>query len=79
MQPRGKRITVSSRVPIEHHAVYNQAAEDLGIPLGSLVELRLAELYGLEVPTYIQQELRRAQARREAEESRQELPMLRTA
>ncbi|KXZ58732.1 hypothetical protein Mlaev_02435 [Microbacterium laevaniformans] len=78
-RPRGARVSINVRVPLDHHAVYTRHAEELGIPLGSWVALQLADAQNLPVPAYIEEELRRAQARRDAEDSRQELPMPRTA
>ena len=67
------------RVPIDHHNLYERMAEEPGIPLGSWVTMQLAELYDLPIPEYIHEELAAAEQRRRADESRQELPMPRTA
>ncbi len=67
------------RVPVDHHDVYQQKADALGIPLSSYVAMRLAELEGLEVPGYVQEELRAAEVRRFVERTQEELPLAQTA
>lgn len=67
------------RVPVDHHADYEQQAAEMGIPLGSWVTLQLAELRGLAVPDYIYEEIEAARERRRINESRQELPIPRIA
>ena len=56
---RGDRSNVTVRVPVEHRAVYEARADELGIALGSWIALKLAEAEGLEVPDYLKRELAR--------------------
>ncbi|ALJ22330.1 hypothetical protein [Microbacterium sp. No. 7] len=75
-QPRGDRVGVTMRVPGDHAETYKQRADDLGIPLSSWITLALAEHEGLPVPDYVQKEIRKASAEREAREREQEINML---
>ncbi|PZR02994.1 MAG: hypothetical protein DI536_36535 [Archangium gephyra] len=78
-RPRGARTPISLRVPVDHHDVYQQKADALGIPLSSYVAMRMAELEGLDVPAYVQEELRKADVRRFIERTQEELPLAQTA
>ncbi|WP_337007231.1 hypothetical protein [Microbacterium sp. LB12] len=63
---RGARKNLLSRVPDDQYAVYEAAAERLGIPIGSYSTMRLAEIHNLPVPDYILEEIRAAADRRAA-------------
>lgn len=63
---RGARKNLLSRVPDDQYAVYEAAAERLGIPIGSYSTMRLAEIHNLPVPEYILEEIRAAADRRAA-------------
>ncbi|MCE7483552.1 MULTISPECIES: hypothetical protein [Microbacterium] len=80
-RPRGKRTAITVRVPDDQYEQYSRDADALGIPIGSWAAIQLAASKGLEIPEYINQEIRKAAERRHAEETAhaEELPMLRSA
>lgn len=78
-RPRGQRTAISVRVPVDQRSIYEERAAELGIPLSSWVTIKLAEAEGLEVPDYVQEEIRRAARRRQYESEQEELPLARTA
>lgn len=80
-RPRGSRTAITVRVPDDQYEQYSRDADALGIPIGSWAAIQLAASKGLEIPDYINEEIRKAAARREAEENAhaEELPMLRSA
>jgi hypothetical protein len=63
----GERGYVPVRPPIDQKHLYEERARSLGISLGSWAVMRLAEAEHLPVPEYIQDEIARAKARREAD------------
>ena len=65
------------RVPVDQRTVYEEQAAALGIPLSSWVALKLAEAQKLPIPDYVQEEIRKAQARRALEAGQEELPLAR--
>lgn len=78
-RPRGDRAAISLRVPKDQRAIYEQRAAELGIPLSSWVAIKLAEAEGLDVPAYVQEEIRKAALLREITASQEELPLARSA
>lgn len=60
-KPKGVRSAVTCRVPVEHRDVYEQRAEQAGLPLGDYVMLCLAKLHELDEPEYIHRERNRYQ------------------
>ncbi len=61
----GERGYVPVRPPINQKLVYEERARSMGISLGSWAVMRLAEAENLPVPEYIQDEIARAEARRD--------------
>jgi hypothetical protein len=49
------------RVPKPHHAIYEQAAKEAGIPLGDYVALSLARFHELDEPEYIHRDRNQAE------------------
>lgn len=78
-RPRGDRGAISVRVPVDQRSIYEELAAELGIPLSSWVAKQLAEAQGLEIPDYIQEEIRKATLRRQFESGQEELPLARSA
>lgn len=66
-RPKGDREAITTRVPPSHHSHYQERADALGIPLGSWVALKLAEIEELDVPSFVESDLDRAEAKRLAE------------
>lgn len=52
-RPKGDRAAICAKLPVDHLAYYRQAAEDLDIPVGDYIALKLAEVHGWPVPDYI--------------------------
>lgn len=63
-QPRGERVGVTMRLPDEHAEIYKHRADELGIPLSSWIALALAEHENLNVPGYVQDEIKKATRKR---------------
>ena len=80
-RPRGKRTAITVRVPDDQYEQYSRDADALGIPIGSWAAIQLAASKGLEIPDYINEEIRKSAERRKADENAhaEELPMLRSA
>jgi hypothetical protein len=79
MPPRGERAAFTVRFPVAQNAVYEERAAELGIPIGSWVALRLAQVEGLPVPAYIEEEIKRAESKRAHEAEQGEFPLARSA
>lgn len=52
------------RLPDEHAEIYKHRADELGIPLSSWIALALAEHENLNVPGYVQDEIKKATRKR---------------
>ena len=52
-KPKGNRDAVSALVPVEHKALYERLAEQMGIPLTDYVALYMARAHNLPDPDYI--------------------------
>lgn len=50
---KGDRVPMHVRVERAHRSVYEDAADELGLPLGDYVALVLAREHDLNVPPYI--------------------------
>ena len=66
--PRGERKPVPVRIPMDQYKIYAKLAEERGIPLGSYIVLLLAETHALDIPSYISDEIQRAENFRTQEE-----------
>ena len=75
-QPKGDRVGITMRLPGNHAGTYRQRADQLGISLSSWIAMALAEYEGLQVPDYVQKEIRKAADERAAREREQEIDML---
>ncbi|MEV8135309.1 hypothetical protein [Microbacterium aurantiacum] len=67
---------ITMRLPGNHAGTYRQRADQLGISLSSWIAMALAEHEGLQVPDYVQKEIRKAADERAAREREQEIDML---
>ena len=62
---RGDRRQFPLRPPRQHYDTFKAHADELGIPLGSYVLLRLSEAEGLPIPDFVRRHLDKARARRQ--------------
>lgn len=61
-RPRGSRTAITVRVPDDQYEQVLRDADALGIPIGSWAAIQLAASKGLEIPDYINEEIRKAAA-----------------
>lgn len=69
--PKGKRKQFTVRAPEDHVPIYEQAAEEAGLPLSDYIAVALARLHGLPEPTYID----RPRRKRRIQCGQEELPI----
>lgn len=72
----GPRATRTVRYPEAYDSVFERIAKESGIPLSSWLALAVSQQAGLEIPDYVQDELRKAAQERAARETEQEIDML---
>lgn len=72
----GPRTTRTVRYPEAYDSVFERIAKESGIPLSSWLALAVSQQAGLDVPDYVQDELRKAAEERAARETEQEIDML---
>lgn len=75
----GPRATSTVRYPEAYQPVFERLAEEAGIPLSSWLALAVSQQAGLEIPDYVQDELRKAERERVIRATEQELQMPRSA
>lgn len=69
----GDRFT--GRAPTDHLAVYEEAAAEHGLSLSDYVAVVLARVHGLNEPSWIDRERKRARERTRSQAAQLELPM----
>jgi len=61
----GERSAVASRPPIDHKAVWQKRADDLGVSLGTWLIIAANEKADLPLPDFVIEELEKATAAKE--------------
>jgi len=61
-RPKGVREQICARLPADHLAHYRQVAEDLGMPVGDYIALKMAEVHGWPAPEYINRDKKQQEA-----------------
>lgn len=64
------------RYPAAYDQVFERLADEAGIPVSSWLAMAVSKQAGLDVPDYVQDELRRAAQERAARALEQEIDML---
>lgn len=72
----GPRAGRTVRYPEAYDQVFERLADEAGIPVSSWLALAVSKQAGLEVPDYVQDELRRAAQQRAIRETEREMDML---
>lgn len=72
----GPRAGRTVRYPAAYDQVFERLADEAGIPVSSWLAMAVSKQAGLDVPDYVQDELRRAAQERAARALEQEIDML---